>query len=129
MFTGNNLTFIVRRKDLSDCSRKAGSIQQLDLLMSSNADSLSEGAESPINQSVSNAASELSSDVLCVLVVGAGVDGLAAAVALSQLCEVHVYEQSESATTASCETAVPLTEELQSWCKVHGVDLVSHFSC
>lgn len=129
MSLGDNLTSFTRKQVWSNCSKIAGSIQQLDLLMSSNADSLSEGAESPINQSVSNAASELSSDVLCVLVVGAGVDGLAAAVALSQLCEVHVYEQSESATTVSCETAVPLTEELQSWCKVHGVDLVSHFSC
>lgn len=70
--------------------------------------------------------SEISNGDVCVLVAGGGMAGLATALALLAAgCEVHVYEESPDGFSPSSEVGVPLTEELQSFCKQHGVDLVS----
>lgn len=70
--------------------------------------------------------SEISNGDVCVLVAGGGMAGIATALALLAAgCEVHVYEESPDGFSPSSEVGVPLTEELQSFCKQHGVELVS----
>jgi hypothetical protein len=39
--------------------------------------------------------------------------------------EVHVYEMGQECGSSSSEVVVPLTDELQAFCKQHGLDLVS----
>jgi 2-polyprenyl-6-methoxyphenol hydroxylase-like FAD-dependent oxidoreductase len=52
--------------------------------------------------------------------------GICSALALAAAgCEVHVYEERPDGFSPSSEVGVPLTEELQSFCKQHGVELVS----
>lgn len=71
--------------------------------------------------------SELSTDSVCVLVVGGGLSGCAVALSLAAMgsFEVHIYEQSQEGGSSSSEVVVPLTEELQAFCKQHGLDPVS----
>lgn len=88
----------------------------------------SEGAssESPFGKSSRDGMSEISNGDVCVLVCGGGMAGICAALSLmSAGLEVHVYEESPDGFSPSSEVGVPLTEELQSFCKQHGVELVS----
>lgn len=59
------------------------------------------------------------------LIVGGGVEGLMAAVALARAgADVHVYEQL-SGPAASSEAALPLSDELRDFLAAHKVPLVS----